>query len=133
MSTGTLSITYTYTKNGRLPRLPFLDIKNSVLGENYTLSLVVVSPSTSKKLNNAYRGKNTPTNILSFPLTKSSGEIFLELKTIKKEAPKFGLSYARFIQYLFIHGLLHLDGYAHGSKMETQEARWMKKYSRARA
>lgn len=104
-----------------LPRLPFLDIKNHILGKKYVLSTVFVGEALSKKLNYKYRQKNKPTNVLSFPLSKTEGEIFLNLKRAKMEAPKFGDSYTNFVGFLFIHGLLHLKGMDHGSRMEQAE------------
>ena len=57
-----------------------------------------------------FRGKNKPTNILSFEYSKTSGEIVIQLDCVKKDAPKFGLPYTKFLGFLFIHGLLHLKG-----------------------
>jgi len=106
---------------GKLPRLPFLELKEHILGKKYILSVVFIGDSLSKKLNNQYRQKNKPTNVLSFPLSQSEGEIFLNLKRAKMEAPKFGDSYTSFVGFLFIHGLLHLKGMDHGSRMERAE------------
>ncbi len=122
-----VSITYIQTK-GKLPRLPFVQMKEAILGKNYDLSIACVSPLISKKLNNTYRGKNKPTNILSFPLSKKDGELVLDLALIKKEAPKFERSYRRFVGFLLIHGMLHLKGMQHGSTMEGKERKFLKKF-----
>ena len=92
------------------PRAPFLYIKDKVLGKKYELSLVFVTPSISHKLNLQYRDKDKPTNVLSFPLSKTSGEIFIDL-SFKEHSPIF----------LFIHGVLHLKGMQHGATMEAEE------------
>jgi len=92
-----------------------------VLGAEYEGSLVIISSRKSRELNRTYRGKDNSTNILSFPLDKNEGEIFLDLKKARSEAPLFGRSYTNFIGYLFIHGLLHLKGLDHGTKMENAE------------
>ena len=55
------------TKN-KIPVLPLFDIKNDILGKNYSLSVAFVDEKTSQKLNKKYRGKNKPTNVLSFSL-----------------------------------------------------------------
>ncbi len=107
-------------------KIPFSKIKDACLGKSYDLSLVFIDNKTSKKLNRVYRKKNKPTNILSFPLSKTSGEIFLDLELAQKEAPIFGQTFPNFIGFLFIHGLLHLKGMAHGSRMERAEARLRK-------
>lgn len=115
----TLSIAYR-TKD-KLPRLPFLRIKNALLGPRYELSVACVPSSLSRKLNRIHRGKNTPTNVLSFPLSKQSGEIIFDLKQAAHDAPLFGVSARAFIGRLFIHGCLHLKGMKHGSTMERKE------------
>ncbi len=107
--------------------IPFTDLKNSVLSRDYELSLVFIDDTYSRKLNATYRGKNKPTNVLSFPLSKKSsnhtgsGEIFIDLVTAKKEARKFSMTFEKFVKYLFIHGLLHLKGMQHGATMERAE------------
>lgn len=116
-----MSLTITNTTKGKLPRLPFAKIATTVLGKEYECSLVIVNPRKSRELNRTYRDKDTPTNILSFPLNEQEGEIFLDLAKARGEAPLFGRSYQNFIAFLFIHGLFHLKGYGHGDIMERQE------------
>ena len=114
---------------GKLPSLPFAMMAQKILGKNYELSLAIVGDAKSKSLNNKFRGKNKPTNVLSFPLSKNSGEIFLNLNVAKKEAPKFGTNFGAFVQYLVIHGLLHLKGMEHSSTMDTAERKWCKEFN----
>ena len=111
---------------GRLPRLPFVLYKNKILGQKYDLSLVFVTDMKIQKLNKHYRNINKPTDILSFPLTKNSGEIFICQKVSKIQAKEFGRSYINFIPFLLIHGMVHLQGFDHGNKMETLEEKWRK-------
>ena len=99
----------------------FSRLKNTVLGRQYELSLVFIDQKRSRELNKTYRKKNKPTNVLSFPLSKKSGEIFIDLVTSKSEAKKFGMSFTQFVKYLFIHGILHLKGMRHGATMENAE------------
>jgi probable rRNA maturation factor len=110
------------------PCVPFASIKNAVLGKKYTLSLVFIGEKKSQELNNSYRQKNKPTNILSFPLDKQNGEIFITLKLAKKEAPLFDRRPDNFVAFLLIHGLMHLKGMEHGSTMEEAEKRLRKKF-----
>lgn len=119
-SDNTLSITQNGRK-GKLPRLPFLNMKNEVLGPAYELSLVFTTPEHTHELNKTHRGKDYPTDILSFPLSENSGEIFIDMETAKTEAAKFGRELENFIGFLFIHGLFHLKGLDHGSTMEKAE------------
>jgi probable rRNA maturation factor len=109
------------TTKGKPPRLPFVQIKEKVLGSSYELSLVFVGDRISRRLNLTYRDKDKPANVLSFPLTKNSGEIFINLKRAQIETNKFENSPSSHIGFLFIHGLLHLKGMQHGGKMEQAE------------
>ena len=106
---------------GKLPSLPFQRLKDKILGKDYDLSIVFASIRTSKNLNRRFRGKNRPTNILSFFLSPKSGELVIHAKTAKKEAPRFGRTYKKFLGLLIIHGMLHLKGMQHSSKMESKE------------
>src|SRR3989344_5266868 len=63
--------TITKTIKGNPPRLPFMHIKNKVLGEKYHLSLVFAGKAVMKKLNQKYRKKDYLPNVLSFPLSKT--------------------------------------------------------------
>jgi len=101
-----------------VPKIPFEKIKKKVLGESYQLSLVFIGDTLSKRLNRIYRGKNKPTNVLSFPITKNSGEIFINLTRVKPFGPA----------YLFIHGILHLKEMQHGDKMEAKERALLKEF-----
>ena len=105
----------------RIPRVSFEVIKNYILGQDYELSLVFVNQTTSKKLNSRYRHKNWPTNILSFPLSDREGEILIDIETVKKEVAQLKENKKKYLTYIFIHGLLHLKGFEHGSKMERVE------------
>jgi len=116
------------TTKGKPPRLPFVSIKNDILGEDYELSAVFIGDKRSRTLNRIYRDKDKPANVLSFPLSKTEGEIFLNLRKAKQEACNFDKTYENFVGFLFIHGLLHLKGMDHGSRMEEQEKKFVKKF-----
>ena len=122
------SLHITNKTKSTLHRVPFLAIKNAVMGKEYELSLVFVGTRRSRKLNNSYRQKDKPTNILSFILDTESGEIFITPKVAEKEAKKFDRSYTNFIAFLFIHGLFHLKGLDHGTIMETAEEKIRKQF-----
>ncbi len=111
---------------GKLPSLPFVEMKEKILGKGYELSISFVSPKESQKLNLTYRGKDNPTNVLSFELSKKSGELVLEPGCVKRDAKNFDMDYPNFLAFLLIHGMLHLKGMQHGSTMEKQEARFKK-------
>lgn len=117
-----------YLSKGKHYSLPFDRIKEEILGKKYILSLVFIGERRSKKLNRIYRQKNKSANILSFPLSKEEGEIFITPKRAKKQAHLFDMNETNFIGFLFIHGLLHLKGMEHGSRMEEAEQRIFKKF-----
>jgi probable rRNA maturation factor len=113
---------------GKLPRLPFSDIKDAVLGKTYELSVVFIGEKRSRTLNNTYRQKDKPTNVLSFSLEKNTGEIFITPTKARREAKQFGRTTDNFIAFLLIHGLCHLKGMEHGSTMEKMEEKICKKF-----
>ncbi len=115
------SLTVTNFTKGKLPSLPFAQMKDAVMGKHYELSLVFIGERRSKKLNIQYRDKHKSANVLSFPLDKKTGEIFITPARAKREAKSFDRTYANFIAFLFIHGLCHLKGMDHGSTMEKAE------------
>lgn len=85
-----------------------------ILGPEYDLSLVFCTPQKSHELNLKHRNKDKEANVLSFPLTDKSGEIFIKLP-IKDFS----------VEHLFIHALLHLKGLRHGSRMESEEKKYL--------
>lgn len=111
-----------------IPHLPFGKMKDDILGGQYELSLVFVGDTRSRTLNKIYRGKTYVPNILSFPLEKDCGEIYINPTQARREAKKFNMTPTGFIGFLFIHGLLHLKGYAHGATMDKVEIRYIKKF-----
>lgn len=117
------------TTRQTLPRIPLTSIKEAILGGSYDLSCVFIGEKKSRALNKRFRKKDTSTNVLSFPYSKSDGEIFIDLATAKKEAHVQKISYTRHVMHLFIHGLLHLKGLSHGSTMDRKERYFLGKFS----
>ena len=105
-------------------------IKNEILGKEYSLSIAYVSPDKSREINKKYRGKDKPTNVLSFSLREDEGEIILCKSVIKKEAKDFGKTFEGFLGFLVIHGMLHLKGMKHSSTMDKAEKFYSKKYDK---
>lgn len=128
-SSDTFSITNKTSGNPPLGGLPFNDMKVDILGEDYSLSLVFVDDAFSKKLNNDYRGKNKPTNVLSFPVSDTVGEIFINVDALEREHTDFDRDITHYAAYLFIHGSFHLKGYEHSSKMDKEEQKIRQKYN----
>ena len=104
-------------------------------------ALVLSNDKEVKSLNRAWRGKNKPTNVLSFPAAAQKlprgevtplGDIILSYETCAKEAKATGKSLGDHAVHLTLHGLLHLIGYDHindvdAPKMEAKEIRILAK------
>lgn len=106
----------------------FDKLKDDILGKDYSLSIAFVGPKKSQEINKLYRQKDKPTNVLSFPLSKDTGEIILCKSVIRKEAKSFDMTPDKFLFFLVIHGMLHLKGYDHGELMEKKEKFYLKKH-----
>jgi len=97
------------------------EIKGDVLGEKYDLSFAFISKKKIKELNKKFRKKDEPTDVLSFTLSKSSGEILICKEIAELKSKSFNMSAAEYLIFLVIHGMLHLKGMRHGAKMESYE------------
>ena len=123
------NFTLTINTQDTKPLLPLEDIKNTILGKKYSLSLVLIGNHLGKRLNQEYKGRNYPTNILSFPIDTYEGEIFINMRRVEIEAKKFDHTTKQHLAFLFIHGCLHLSGLPHGDIMDTKEQFYMKKFN----
>jgi probable rRNA maturation factor len=106
----------------------FKKIKDVVLGKGYDLSFAFINESEMRRLNRIYRGKDEPTDILSFPLSQKSGEIVMCKKKAAQKAKLYGRKSENFLYFLFIHGLVHLKGMDHGAIIEKEEEKFRKKF-----
>ncbi len=129
MSNGSVD-KFTIVERSRIkkPRLSFKKIKEDILGSDYSLSLVFIGDTISRRLNRKYRNRNKPATVLSFPLSPKEGEIFIDLRKARDEARRFNMSFREFVAYLFIHSTLHLKGMQHGCTMEKEEKRLLRRY-----
>jgi ssRNA-specific RNase YbeY (16S rRNA maturation enzyme) len=89
-----------------------------VLGKEYDLSLAFLSAREMREVTKKTRGYDKASNVLSFPLSKTSGEILI----CRSAAKPFT------VPYLFIHGLFHLKGLKHGATMEREERKTLKRF-----
>jgi len=89
---------------------------------------VVVALSTDdevRQLNRSYRGKNSATNVLSFPAvadveTRSFGDVILAFETCEAEAGERGIELSDHACHLALHGILHLLGQDHEDEAEAE-------------
>ena len=91
---------------------------------NKELSLVLADNNFVQELNKQWRGKDKPTNVLSFPQDDDFmlGDIILAYETVQDEAEAQGKRFEDHATHLIIHGLLHLLGHDH---IEDDEAEVM--------
>ncbi len=79
-----------------------------------------------RRLNGRHRGRNAPTNVLTFE--EGGGDIVLALETVRREAQAAGRRPRHHLLHLVVHGALHLRGHDHhgageARRMEMREAR----------
>ncbi len=109
---------------GPLPDLPFVEAKNLILGKAYNLSLAFVDIKQMKELSKTHKGNENHLNTLAFPLDTKSGEIIMNLQTIRSQAKDYGKTYRELLLFFFVHSSLHLKGYKHGKEMESLEEKY---------
>lgn len=109
-------------------RLPFEDIAREVLGAKYELSLVICGDTLARRMNMKYRKKSYKPNVLSFPLDKNTGEIFLNVRKAEREARAAGISAKERLALLFVHGCYHLAGHDHSDRMDALERKTLQRF-----
>lgn len=86
-----------------------------------------VDDETIRELNNFYRNINRATDVLSFlqdgPDFSILGDIVISVDTAKRHAVRYENTYELEINKLLVHGILHLLGYDHKKKRETNVMR----------
>ena len=118
-----------------------LDLINKELKTSKTnnsclsVSLRLTNISNMKKLNYSFSGSNKETNVLSFipdpnetdENNNSVGDIAICVDVLKKEAKEQNKDFLDHFLHLFIHGVLHLLGYKHGSDREASKMEQIEK------
>lgn len=98
----------------------------------FGLDVTFVTRGKMKSLNRKFRGKDSPTDVLSFPALEifarqgHLGDLVICAPILEEQARRIGHSPKRELHVLLVHGLLHLLGYDHErSKRESSEmAKW---------
>ncbi len=100
------------------------------------VSLLLTDDAAIRELNNRWRDKDKPTNVLSFPGSDPSGDVYgpmlgdivFAFETIRREADELGIDFSDHFTHLVVHGILHLFDYDH---QEDDEAEKMESLERA--
>jgi probable rRNA maturation factor len=102
------------------------------MGLRGDVSVLLTGDAQIRRLNRQFRGKDTATDVLSFPAPDSpdgyrrlAGDLAISVETAARQAEEFGHSLATELQILALHGVLHLGGLDHESdtgQMARKEA-----------
>jgi probable rRNA maturation factor len=115
----------------RVTVLKILKIMNCADKE---ISISFTDDENIKKLNEQYLGRNKPTNVLSFSLQEGEygninpqtlGDVVISVETAQQDAVQGKLTFEQEIDFLLIHGILHLLGYNH-ENTTAEETKKMK-------
>ena len=101
----------------------------------FSVNLCLSNDAAVQQLNREFRGKDKPTNVLSFAAIDDEefddilqaeknvglGDIIIAYETMQKEAPEQGVSLHDHFCHLWAHGLLHILGYDHITEEEALE------------
>jgi probable rRNA maturation factor len=96
----------------------FIARARALAGLKAQVNAVLISSNEMKSLNRRFRGKDKPTDVLSFPAEQNeknhfAGEIAISAEIATANARALGHSPAEEIKLLALHGILHLRGYDH--------------------
>ena len=107
---------------GRLPRA-----RRSAVPVDATVCIRIVGAAASRRLNAGYRGKDKPTNVLSFPaapiereLDGSLGDLVICAPVVAAEAREQRKARAEHWAHMVVHGVLHLHGYDHETARQAR-------------
>lgn len=108
----------------------FLRRAREAVGLSGEVEVLLTSDARIKQLNRDFRGKNKPTDVLSFPAPEEiaethAGDLAISLDTAARQAARYGHTLADEVRVLLLHGLLHLSGMDHetdSGEMAVREA-----------
>jgi probable rRNA maturation factor len=93
----------------------------------YAVTIVLTDDEEMRALNRIWRGKDAPTNVLSFPANDAVsgagfiGDVVLAYETTHGEARDERLVLADHVSHLVVHGVLHLLGFDHEQDEEAEQ------------
>lgn len=92
--------------------------------KQFHFSVGIITDRAMRPLNKRYRGKNAPTDVLSFRYDDQHGEIVISADRVRAQAREYGHSMRTEAAFLLVHGILHLMGWDHErSEKEAREMR----------
>lgn len=104
-------------------------------GRGRGFSVCLVSDAVMRRYNRRFRGKDAPTDVLSFPNGTHgwAGDVLISVQTARRQARRLGHGFETEIRILALHGLLHLLGFDHeapgdAGRMARAERRWRRRF-----
>ena len=95
--------------------------------DGWELSVVLCGDEFMRTLNHDYRGKDEPTDVLSFPQEEPehdgvtyAGDIAISIDSVRSNAENFGVAPEEETRRVLIHGILHLAGMDHETNGQTE-------------
>ncbi len=128
IDTDNLSISYNIKKAPKIDGVFLHKIKKNILSDKFELNIYFVGQKKIREINKKFRKKDYVTDILSFPFLEDNfGEIYICLDKVKQKSKSFDTDSENYLNYLFVHGMIHLKGLDHGDMMDKLEKKYTKK------
>jgi probable rRNA maturation factor len=118
-----LSVQYAVRARGLPSPTQFRRWARAALERNARVTVRVIGNGEARMLNRTYRGRNYPTNVLTFVMREQpslEGDLALCAPVIAREARAQRKSAAAHYAHLVVHGVLHLQGYDHENESEAR-------------
>ncbi|MGM0254327.1 MULTISPECIES: rRNA maturation RNase YbeY [unclassified Enterococcus] len=132
--------TVSETKIKEIDELLQFAAKKLSLSDETEMSVTFMDNPSIQEINRTYRGKDAPTDVISFaledegedeipvifeeddePIPRVLGDIMISIDRAKEQAEEYGHSYDRELGFLAVHGFLHINGYDHMTPEDEAE------------
>jgi probable rRNA maturation factor len=114
----------------RRPLRVFFEETVAQFADGVSVTCLITDDARVRALNRQFRGKDSATDVLSFPSEEGGGEIAISLDTAARQAAEMGHAVEQELRILMLHGLLHLAGMDHATdsgRMARAETKWRKR------
>lgn len=115
-----MKLTYTNSTSKKIPKTLFTSLLKNLpkvvpAVTQKEVELLLTNNEEIHALNKTYRGKDRPTDVLSFGLEDpvNLGQLVISVERAEEQAKEIGQSLEEELRFLFAHGLLHLCGFDH--------------------
>jgi probable rRNA maturation factor len=113
----------------KIKKVVKLTVEEAYPEHEFEVSVTICDDGYIHELNKEYRGKDRPTDVLSFPMlefdtpeiTTLLGDIIISVDTAEKQAIEYGNTLERELCFLSVHSSLHLLGYDHETSEDDEK------------